>query len=59
MVEVDNYIFDGVNEGDIKNVSYSTNNDSVTYKLSANKNYSSLFPVCTWAGLELCKMSLS
>ena len=50
MVEVEKYILDGVDEGDIKDVSYSTNNYYLTYTLSANKNYSILFPVCTVAG---------
>ena len=62
MVGVDKYILGGVAGGDIKDVSYSANNDSVTYKLTANKNYSSLFPMCTGAGVVnaiLCKMGLS
>ena len=62
MVGVDKYILGGIAGGDIKDVSYSANNDSVTYKLTANKNYSSLFPMCTGAGVVnaiLCKMELS
>ena len=62
MVGVDKYILSGIAEGDIREVSYSTNNDSVTYKLTANKNYSSLFPMCTGAGVVnalLCKIGLS
>ena len=50
MVKVENYLLDGVDEGNIKDVSYSTNNDYVTYTLSANKYYSILFPVFTVAG---------
>ena len=51
MVGVDKYILGGIAGGDIKDVSYSANNDSVTYKLTVNKNYSSLFPMCTGAGV--------
>ena len=68
MVGVYDYILGGVAGGDVKNVSYSANNDYdyVTYKLTANKNYSIFFQVFTDAGAVnvsrtklLCKMTFS
>ena len=64
MVGMYRYILGGVVGGDIKNVSYSANNDFVTYTLSANKNYSLFFQVCSGAGTvnnishtkSICKM---
>ena len=52
MMRVDNYILGGVAGGDVKNVSYSANNDYdyVTYKFTANKKYSVFFQVFTDAG---------
>ena len=52
MVGVGNYILGGVAGGDIKNVSYSANNDYdyITYKLTANKKYSIFFQVFSDAG---------
>ena len=68
MVRVYDYILGGVPGGDIKNVSYSSNNDYdyMTYKLTANKKYSIFFQVFTDAGAVnvsrtklLCKMTFS
>ena len=64
MVGMYHYILGGVVGDDIKNVSYSANNDFVTYTLSANKNYSIIFQVCSGAGTvnnishtkSICKM---
>ena len=65
MVGVNDYILGGVAGGDIKNVSYSSNNDYdyVTYKLTANKKYSTFFQVFTDTGAVvsytklICKMT--
>ena len=59
------YILGGVAGGDIKNVSYSANNDYdyITYKLTAKKKYSIFFQVFTDAGAVvshtklICKMT--
>ena len=68
MVGVGNYILGGVTGGDVKNVSYSANNDYdyVTYKFTANKKYSVFFQVFTDTGAVnvsrtklLCKMTFS
>ena len=65
MVGMYHYILGGVVGDDVKNVSYSANNNFVTYTLSANKNYSIIFQVCTGAGTvnnyishtkSICKM---
>ena len=66
MVRVYDYILGGVVGGDIKNVSYSSNNDYdyITYKLTANKKYSVFFQVFTDTGAVnvshtklICKMT--
>ena len=63
MVQVYDYILGG---GDMKNISYSSNNDYdyVTYKLTANKKYSVFSQVFTDAGAVnvshtqlICKMT--
>ena len=67
MVEMYHYILGGVIGDDVKNVSYSANNDFVTYTFSANKNYSIFFQVCTGAGRvnnishtkSICKMIIT
>ena len=63
MVGMYHYILGGVVGGDIKDISYSANNEFVTYTLSANKNYSLFFQVCARTMNEshtkICKISLS
>ena len=68
MVGVYHYILGGVAGGDVKNVSFSSNNDYdyVTYKLTENKKYSIFFQVFTDTGAVnvshtklICKMPFS
>ena len=66
MVQVYHYILGGVAGGDVKSVSYSSNNDYdyITYKFTPNRKYSIFFQVFTDAGAVnvshtklLCKMT--